>query len=158
MTQHDQEREHEDLQRLFDETAGDAAGPTLTKLLARAADIPGQAARKSRFLPRWAWGPVFAGAAGTLAGLLALRGVPPKPAPARVADPTPAPAFSVAVASASSREVNGATARATAEEPSDGPELLGDADEGARFDVSGPEADRDLDAWLAATKDLSGGT
>ena len=159
MTQHDEEREHEDLQRLFDETASDAPGPTLTKLLARAADIPGQAARKSRFLPRWAWGPVFAAAAATLGGLLALRGVPPKPAPQRGSEPSSAPAVSVAVASASPREINAAAPRTTpGDEPSDGPELLGDADEGARFDVSGPEADRDLDAWLAATKDLSGGT
>jgi hypothetical protein len=154
------EREHEDLQRLFDETAGDAAGPTLTKLAARAADIPERALRRPRLLPRWAWGPAFAGTAAALGGLLALRALAPKPAPQRGPAPSAAaPVVRVVVATASAREVNAAAPHATSgDEPGDTPELLGDADEGARFDVSGPVADRDLDAWLAATKELSGGS
>ena len=152
--------EHEDVQRLFDATAAEAAGPTLTKLAARAAEIPERALRKSPFLPRWAWGPAFAGTAAALGGLLALRTLPPKPVPQRGPErSSAAPVVTVAVATASAREVNAAAPRATpGDELGDGPELLGDADEGARFDVSGPVADRDLDAWLAATKDLSGGS
>jgi hypothetical protein len=152
MTQEDQE--HEDLKRLFEATAEGASGPTLTKLAARAADIPQLVGQKRRFLPRWAWGPAFAGAAMTLGGVLALHTMAPKrqPVPSQ-------PVASVAVATASAREVNAAAPRATPpDDSSDSPELLGDADEGARFDVSGPQSDRDLDAWLAATKDLSGGT
>ena len=157
---HDEAREHEELRRLFDETASNAVGPTLTKLAARAADIPERALRKPRFLPRWAWGPAFAGAVAALGGLLVLRAVPPKPAPQRASEPSSAvPVASVAVATASARAVSAAAPHAPpGDEPGDGPELLGDADEGARFDVSGPETDRDLDAWLAATKELSGGT
>jgi hypothetical protein len=152
MTHEDQE--HEDLKRLFEATAEGASGPTLTKLAARAADIPQLVGQKRRFLPRWAWGPAFAGAAMTLGGVLALHTMAPKrqPVPSQ-------PVASVAVATASAREVNAAAPRATPpDDSSDSPELLGDADEGARFDVSGPQSDRDLDAWLAATKDLSGGT
>jgi hypothetical protein len=152
MTHEDQE--HEDLKRLFEDTAEIASGPTLTKLAARATDIPQLVAQKRRFLPRWAWGPAFAGAAVALGGVFSLHGMAPKrqPAPSQ-------PVASVAVATASAREVNAASPRTTpTDDSSDSPELLGDADEGARFDVSGPQSDRDLDAWLAATKDLSGGS
>jgi hypothetical protein len=155
-----EEDDHEDLQRLFSETAIHASNPTLTKLAARAADIPGRVLRK-RIFPRWAWGPAFAGAIVALGGLLlALRATrPPREAtqPRAPELGSSAAVASLTVASASAREVN-ADAPSPSDEASDSPELLGDADEGARFDVSGPQSDRDLDAWLAATKDLSGGT
>ncbi|HWZ90782.1 MAG TPA: hypothetical protein VNW92_18100 [Polyangiaceae bacterium] len=156
----DEEREHEDLQRLFDATAEEPSGPTLTKLAARAADVP--ARRKSRFLSRWAWGPAFAGAALALGGLFALRAathrLPPQREP-ELCSATAAPNEAVAVASGSAHEMHAGAPRAPlADEANDNTELLGDADEGARFDVSGPQTDRDLDAWLAATKELSGGT
>ncbi len=157
MTHEDTER-HEDLQRLFDRTASAASGPTLTKLAARAADVP-RLARRSRVLPRWAWGPLFAGAACALGGLLALHSgrraplVEVSSAKANAARPA-----SIAVASASGGELVTSAPHAPVSEDSDNLELLGDADEGARFEVTGPQSDRDLDAWLAATKDLSGGT
>jgi hypothetical protein len=160
----DEDREHEDLQRLFDGTAEEPSGPTLTKLAARAADVPGRARRKSRFLPRWAWGPAFAGAALALGGLFALRAathpLPPQRGPELCsATAAPSEAVAVAVASGSAHEAHaGAPHPPAADEANDNSELLGDADEGARFDVSGPQTDRDLDAWLAATKELSGGT
>jgi len=158
MTREDEEL-HGELQRLFDDTAQNASGPTLTKLGARAADVP-RLARRSRLLPRWAWGPLLGGAAGALVCGLAWRGAH-RPAPVQVASvavPT-APAPSVALGSASNAEPDTAAPRfAASDEAGESPELLGDADEGARFDVSGPQSDRDLDAWLAATKELSGGT
>jgi hypothetical protein len=158
MTQAEEDQDHEQLRRLFAETAQEASGPTLTKLAARAADIP-SAARKSRFLPRWAWGPVFAGAAVALGGLLTLRGATRAPIQHSPELGSAAPAVNKAVAVASARELGAALPRpAVADESADNLELLGDADEGARFDVSGPQSDRDLDAWLAATKELSGGS
>ena len=158
MTQEEEDQGHEELRRLFDDTAEQASGPTLTKLAARAADIP-STARRSGFLPRWAWGPLFAAAAATLGGLLTLRGATRTPARSGPELGSAAPAVSRAVAMTSTRELNAASPRPTvAEEPADNLELLGDADEGARFEVSGPQSDRDLDAWLAATKELSGGS
>jgi hypothetical protein len=160
MTNDDQE--HEDLKRLFEDTAQVASGPTLTKLGARAADIPERVAHKQRFLPRWAWGPAFAGAVMALGGLFALHAIAPKAAPQRAPVPgsaAPVGSVSVAVASASSQEVLAAAPKSTqTDDSSDNAELLGDSDEGAHFDVTGPQSDRDLDAWLAATKELSGGT
>jgi hypothetical protein len=161
MNHNDEEQEHRDLQALFDGTAEAASGPTLTKLAARAADIPERASRKPRFFPRWAWGPAFAGAAMGLGALLALhatRHVEPGHA-AQTASAAPTASFAVASAASSDREPATDEPRtAAAEEPADNLELLGDADEGAHFDVAGPQSDRDLDAWLAATKELSGGT
>jgi hypothetical protein len=158
-TPEEDDKEFESLRQLFANTAEEASGPTLTKLSARAADIPARAARKM-ILPRWAWGPVFAGAAIALGGVLVLSGSPRTPAPPRAAElGSAAPVVSVAVASASPREIEAAAPGVSApDETNDTAELLGDADEGARFDVSGPQSDRDLDAWLAATKELSGGT
>jgi hypothetical protein len=98
-------------------------------------------------------------------GFFALRGVHPRPVPSATAAPSvtlavlPSATASMAVATASEHELTAAAPSArSSEEASDGIELLGDADEGAHFDVSGPQSDRDLDAWLAATKELSGGT
>ena len=156
----DEDKEHEDLRRLFEATAAEASGPMLTKLAARAGDVPERALQKSRFLPRWAWGPAFAGAAVALGGLLTLRAASHQASPQHGPQLSSAtPIANVAVATASARESRAAAPRMTvADEAGESPELLGGADEGAHFDVSGPEADRDLDAWLAATKELSGGT
>jgi hypothetical protein len=173
MTQEDEE--HQELQKLFDGTADAAPGPTLTKLAARAADIP-ERARAARFLPSWAWGPALGGVALALGALLALRAshpVEPQRGGQTAALSSAVPAVSVAQAASASAEpgANGggetspddapsvdATRTAANDETGDNLELLGDADEGAHFDVTGPQSDRDLDAWLAATKELSGGT
>ena len=158
MTRDEEDQEHEHVRQLFADTAQEASGPTLTKLAARAADIP-STTQKSRILPRWAWGPVFAGAAVALGGLLTLRAATRAPTPHSPALASAARADKRAVAMASARELSAASPRpAVADESADNLELLGDADEGARFDVSGPQSDRDLDAWLAATKELSGGS
>jgi hypothetical protein len=171
MTQEDQE--HQELQRLFDATAETAPGPTLTKLAARAADIP-ERARKSRFLPSWAWGPACAGMAMALGALLALRAThhigPQRADGAALGTTTPAVSVAASASASSSPDVSSdpeatssdapdpAPRTAANDEAGDSLELLGDADDGAHFDVAGPQSDRDLDAWLAATKELSGGT
>jgi len=161
MTAQDEDPAHADLERLFDATAREASGPTLTKLGARARDIPQQAPRKSGSLPRWAWGPVFGVFALAAGALLALRGAhPPAKSAERVAavPSTATPPWAAATGSTGAGVATRAPELAPGDELSDNAELSGDADDGAHFDVSGPQSDRDLDAWLAATKDLSGGT
>jgi hypothetical protein len=92
--------------------------------------------------------------------LLALHSTrPPAKSAERVAAlPSTAPPWAAATGSTPAEVVPRAAEPAPSEELSDNAELSGDADDGAHFDVSGPQSDRDLDAWLAATKDLSGGT
>jgi len=161
MTPQDEDPAHAELGRLFDATAREASGPTLTKLGARARDIPQQATRKSGLLPRWAWGPVFGVFTLAAGALLALRGAhPPAKSAERAAAAQSAatPPWAVATGSNAAEVVTRAPEPAPGEELSDNAELSGDLDDGAHFDVSGPQSDRDLDAWLAATKDLSGGT
>jgi len=158
MTPEDREL-HAELQRLFDDTASDASGPTLTKLSARAADVP-RLARRSRLWRRWAWGPLFASVACALGIVLALHGArhsaPLQPAPGAL---TLTPQANLALESASGTALLPPAAHVNAsEEANDNLEPLGEADEAAHFDVSGPQSDRDLDAWLAATAELSGGT
>ncbi len=69
MTHQDHERDERELKALFDATADEPSGAQLTKLRARAADVPARGRR-----PRWlAWAPVFAVAAGALA-VFVLRG------------------------------------------------------------------------------------
>jgi hypothetical protein len=109
-------------------------------------------------------------ALGALLALRATHHVGPRRAESAALGST-APAVSVAASAtaSSSPDVNSnpeassdapdPTPRTAAnDEAGDSLELLGDADEGARFDVAGPQSDRDLDAWLAATKELSGGS
>ena len=90
----------EELRRLFDATADQASGPTLTKLAARAGEVPEHAQRVPRWLPRWAWSPTLAGlavAAGVLLVVVASRfGGPERPAN------SPSPAETTAAKPASS--------------------------------------------------------
>lgn len=161
MTAQDEDPAHAELERLFDATAREASGPTLTKLGARARDIPQQAPRKSGLLPRWAWGPVFGVIALAAGALLAVRGAhsPSRSVEHVAALPSAAtPPWAAATGSNTAEVALRAPEPSPSEELSDNAELSGDADDGAHFDVSGPQSDRDLDAWLAATKDLSGGT
>jgi hypothetical protein len=72
-----------ELRRLFEGTADEASGPLLTRLAARAGDVPERAQRIPRWLPRWAWSPTLAGlavASGVLLVVLASRfGSPERP-------------------------------------------------------------------------------
>jgi hypothetical protein len=90
MTEHDDE----DLKRLFERNAAEPSPFELTRMAARARELPGRLERVPRRLPRWTWAPAFAavaalGALGvTLTQALAPEGDaaapsarPPAPAP-----------------------------------------------------------------------------
>jgi hypothetical protein len=160
------------LRAIFDASIEPAPGPTLTKLLARAADVPERARRTPLWLPRWAWKPTAAGlvvAGGALSAAF-IGGVPfgrIEPAPAASAGPGGARTGSDVpeMAAAVAPDVD---ATAPAAPPSD---LEMDMDIGglagadvdwdieARTDEAddaldalyGPPADANLDAWLYAT-------
>jgi hypothetical protein len=156
------DRDEARLRALFDETIEPATGPTLTKLAARAADVPERARRTPLWLPRWAWRPAAAGlvvAAGALGAAFAGTRVdapsPPQPAAVEAHLAAPAPAAAV---SADARD-----RRTAAPEPDldvdESLELVladgdweGDVDDDDALDsVYGPPSDANLDAWLYAT-------
>ena len=155
----DTDATEETLQHLFDQTAHEPTGPTMTKLAARARDVPGNA-RRRRTGSWWpGWAPVAVGAGAAAVVVLALRG-----AGEPVATPEPVAHMSVPVGPLPS--VSGApgpdepsaqdeTDLAVAElELSLTPE---DPADGSDLDLMfGPETDDDLDAWLAATEELLG--
>ena len=148
---------------LFDETVEPATGPTLTKLAARAADVPERARRTPLWLPRWAWKPTAAGlvvAGGALGAALFNTPVeaplPHEPAIVAAHTAAPSPAASV---STDGRDVRRALAGEADEADLESLELLAadgdweaEADEDDTFDsLYGPPSDADLDAWLYAT-------
>jgi hypothetical protein len=59
MTEHDDE----DLDRLFERTAAEPSSFELTRMAARARELPGRLERVPRRLPRWTWAPAFAAVA-----------------------------------------------------------------------------------------------
>lgn len=152
MTHPDHERDERDLAALFDATAEEADRAQLTKLGARAADVPARARR-----PGWyRWVPVFAVAAGALAVFVARGGPKQAEMADRSATPTAAPPSALALAPSSAPSL----APRPAEEPPEAEENgavadLGYGDEGFGLDeLSGPledEDEADLDKWLAAT-------
>jgi hypothetical protein len=141
------------LQALFDRTAELPSGPMLTKLSARAADIPGL----SRPRPFWQslrfMLPAVAAVAGALAvvAIPELRGEPgAESAPVALAPQSPAPAEATAPApvDVETPAVDEVDLDALAElDFSDGDEL-------AFGDVDGPDSEAELDAWLSATEAL----
>lgn len=90
MTEHDDE----DLDRLFERTAAEPSSFELTRMAARARELPGRLERVPRRLPRWTWAPAFAalaalGALGvTLTQTLAPEADPASPS-ARPKAPSP---------------------------------------------------------------------
>ena len=143
------EEEFDDLQALFDATAEDASGPLLTKLRARAAEVPERARRR----PWWrTFGLAAPATAAALAGALAVMALPgtPEPlasfrapiVPEALAAARPAPVVEEPVASADDEEA--LTALAFDESPS-----------GFALDpMYAPTSDAELDAWLDATEGL----
>ena len=152
------------LRALFDASAEDASGALLTRLRARAADVPAHVRRRPAFIPRWAWAPAFAGLG--VAGITAL-----------------AAAFSLnwgnsdgGSAAAPPAAVNAVIPRAEAaprptaateenEELADealdyspGEDWQADARVELELDpLDGLAAEDDLDAWLFATDELARG-
>jgi hypothetical protein len=152
------------LRALFNETIEPATGPTLTKLAARAADVPERAHRTPLWLPRWAWKPTAAGfvvAAGALgAAFVNTRVEAPRPAESSVAAahltaPAPAPAASVSVNDLRRPAVPLADLGEDLESlelSAAGGDWESEAEDDDVFDsVYGPPSDANLDAWLYAT-------
>lgn len=155
--------EHSDeklLQALFEKTAEEPAGPTLTKLKARAADIPGRAARRPWWLSLRIFGPgtaVLAGAAAVLMATSWFDGSHPVPVGSHLAQPE-----------AGSTLASPPQPELAVTEPDDMPEddLLAGLDPGWDLDendgdeliapLDGPSSDDELDDWLSATAALLG--
>jgi hypothetical protein len=165
------------LRALFDETSEEAAGPLLTRMAARAVDIPERAQRRPGWIPRWAWAPGIAGAVVAL-GVLSAAFVP-----TYMADREPTKALSKVVLAPLVKppvaEASAATATATASAEPHSDDALLDiprdsspddsliAGLGADWDPNspggtedsldplfGPASDADLDAWLYATEKI----
>lgn len=150
MNHPDDDRDERELKALFDATADAPSGAQLTKLRARAADVPARGRR-----PRWlAWAPAFAVAAGALA-VFVLRGkVEEAPIAGSATTRAPAPTL---VASAPATAPSAPIAEGPPEPADDDGTVadLGYSDEGLGIDeLSGPLDDADeaeLDGWLVAT-------
>jgi hypothetical protein len=157
MTDHD--RDEARLQALFDETASEPDRMLLTKLRARAIDVP--AARKRR--PFWAWlAPALALAAGALLVVAAQRGGRPDARVAETSAPvlhenTPAPAVALTTArpdatqaSPTKPELEDPESFEDLDAPLAGIGLLGDD-----FDDPASAQEQELDVWLSAADALS---
>jgi hypothetical protein len=147
------------LARLFDETAGLPERVVLTRLAARALDIPERAARVPRVLPRWAWGPTLAGMFVAIGAVSALLFSLPRAAeeiPRGVgslvssgvpsAAPLPVAPFSELSAVEASDDELADTGSAFGFDDESGGEAV--------FDLDAPASDQDLDAWLAFAREL----
>lgn len=156
-------REEARLRALFDETASDADRVQLTRLRARALDIPSRRAKRS---PWRLLGPALALAAGALIVVFAQRGGPRAVNPSQNAEARASAAGRDAALSPSRLSVASARPKAPAVRGSAGAENGEDGDSelevplaGAAFgdesdDLLGPlyaSADDETDAWLIAT-------
>jgi hypothetical protein len=161
------------VRQLFDASAEEPSGPILTKLAARAGEIPSARRRAPSWFPRWAWAPSAAGlaaAAGALAVTLAswFGGPSDEVGPA---NPTPAMAPAVALAPVPTRvqpeskdgpieprqaatAAPDKSARALGSEPQTAGLPAESALDSELDALYGPPPDADLDAWLHATSEL----
>jgi hypothetical protein len=150
------------LKQLFDASAARPSGPVLTKLRARAAEVPDRAPRAPRWLPRWAWSPLLGGlavGAGALAvtiGVSLDRQPEAGPSPEVVTHaPVQAPAPSALAASPSSTPSQDDVADDVFDEGAELAEFdLGVDDPYLDVDALDDPAEDDLDAWWEATADL----
>lgn len=145
------ERDEAQLRELFDRTALEASGPTLTKLKARAADVPETA--PSRGFWRWLF-PALAFAGGAALTAVVLR-TPDVPEPVATASPSqvvaPVEASSVAPPPALEEVV----ANMEFDEDLNGLDhLTGDvhSDVAMWADLAPASDDTDLEMWLSATE------
>lgn len=145
MTNDDEQRR---LRELFDRTGAEPSTFELTRMAARARELPSLLERVPRRLPRWSWAPAFAAFAALGALGLTLREAllpdekPHPAAPARVVSSAPAHASgesSARAASDSATPEPAAGAKASDEERDlDGLPFTADADEDP-FDLSTAE-------------------
>jgi hypothetical protein len=167
------EEETEDevrLRRLFDASAAELSGPTLTKLRARAREVPERVPRAPRWLPRWAWSPLlasFAVGAGALAVAIGVwvRG-PDGASPAPASGPQPVATQQAKPATLAPSVASSGSAAPEADDAMDddafldeGTELAADFDLDVDqsyldFDPLADPDDRELDAWWDATEDM----
>ncbi len=152
---HDAELDQE-LSQLFDATADQPSGPTLTKLSARATDIPAHVKRRPRWRSLLFWAPGMAAAVAALVLVLSpsLRhsGLAPSATHAALSAPVPEK-----IAKATKAPAPAPTPAAT-EDPdtSDLAAVFDDSDSATTAALSldplyGPSQDDNLDAWLYAT-------
>lgn len=147
---HEDDELERDLRALFDATAEPLAGPSLTRVSARAAEVPGRARAGWR---RFAWSflPAACVAAGALVAVMLGRAAP---------DPPTASGGPTVLGS-----VSGAGAVAPASPAVvplvEGPpevafeEAWSDEDDG--FGAAPPSEDQELEAWALAAESLLGG-
>ncbi|MEB2310853.1 MAG: hypothetical protein OZ921_21510 [Sorangiineae bacterium] len=153
----DFEKDEARLQALFDATADEPTGLGLTRLRARAAEIPARAKRPV-WRSLWVWLPGVAVGAGALAlsvgtttGEVGSGSLPPRPSALVVASPSggarvvsaPAPAAESAQDDAELESLDGT-----------GADGLGSSSELGVAVLGGAPSDADLDAWLYATAEL----
>ena len=157
----DPERDEAELRALFDRTADIADGPGLTKLRARAADVPGLGRRRSWW---WVFVPFVAVAAGALI-VVSMRGGSAREQALRggsesaIVAPSSPEVSPSALALQSSRPPPSSAGEANPEEAADLDSDEAVADLGADDEGNGGDlfaaldepADEDVDAWLAAT-------
>jgi hypothetical protein len=164
-----EDRDETALRELFDASAQEPSGPVLTKLAARASEIPTLPRRAPLWFPRWAWAPGAAGLAAA-AGALAVTFASWFGEPADQVGPAamaPAVALPQLPTASEPQSKHGpveprqaATAARDRVEPELGPEpqtagLVSDSALDSELDaLYGPPPDADLDAWLHATSEL----
>ena len=135
------------LRALFDRTADDASGPTLTRLSARAREVPSQG-RRSWLSQLWA--PALAVAAGAFAVVLATG---------QFASLKPTPVASTPASASPSEAPVARPAPERSEAAVAGVDDFGfgeSANDGILSPLDGPTSDDDVDAWLAATESVLG--
>jgi hypothetical protein len=114
-----------DLVELFERTAADPSTFELTRMTARARELPARLERVPRRLPRWSWAPAFAAVAalGALGITLSQALSPGAPSPS-AGPPVAAPAANAAEQpSAHTPAASAAKPAAVFEEPEDEAEL-----------------------------------
>ncbi len=137
-----------ELLELFEKSAETPNGADLTRLRARAADVPERAPRTPRWLPRWVWAPALGGICAGAGALGALWFSESAPAAAQA--PSKAPAVGQ-----SARSAAAANAAIVSAAPSAGVARLAEEedDDPLSFDLSADVADTELDDWLAALEE-----
>ena len=159
---HDDDGDERPLRAVFDASAEDASGALLTRMRARAADVPAHVRRRPRFVPRWAWAPAFAGvgvaAITALAAAFSLNwgntGDPAEAPPAAVKAVLPQAEAAPLPPAPSADGLDDDDLDYASGEDWEAEARLGELE---LDPLDGLAADDDLDAWLFATDELTRG-
>jgi hypothetical protein len=153
------------LRELFDASAEEPGGPLLTKLSARAAEIPSSPRRAPRWFPRWAWAPGAAGLAAAAGALAVTLGswfgeptedvLPAGAAPPVALAPIPGMLKEPVKRAAPARELPLLLEAEAGDGEAPSIELGAEAALDFELDaLHAPTSDAELDAWLHATSEL----